>query len=111
MSRVKVSELWAEVLKVAQEQPEHVYEKGDSGKCYYQRNGQPSCVVGHGMHRIGMPVHQLQEFDEEGDSAVADIIETNQDLFDRDDNLALSLLVRTQNNQDQEVPWGQAVSE
>lgn len=111
MSKVKVSELWAEVLKVAQEQPEHVYERGEAGKCNYERNGQPSCIVGHAMHRLGVSVLDLREFDAAGDSAIQDIIETNPDMFDDDDNLGMELLAGVQGSQDQGVPWGLAVSQ
>lgn len=111
MSKVKVSELWAEVLKVAQEQPEHVYERGEVGKCNYERNGQPSCIVGHAMHRLGVSVLDLREFDASGDSAVEDIIGTNQDLFDKDDELGMELLIQAQDSQDRGVPWGQSVSQ
>ena len=111
MSKVKVSELWAEVLKVAQEQPEHVYEKGEFGRCNYERNGEPSCIVGHAMHRLGVSTFDLREFDASGDSAIEDIIEANQDLFDRDDKLSMELLIDAQNSQDQGLPWGLAVSQ
>ena len=111
MSEIKVSELWAEVIKVAQEQPDHVYEKGEAGKCNYERNGQPSCIVGHAMHRLGVSVSDLREFDASETSAVEDIIEMNPDMFDKDDKLGMKLLIEAQNNQDQEVPWGLAVSQ
>lgn len=108
MSEIKVSELWAEVLKVAQEQPDHVYERSEAGKCNYERNGQPSCIVGHAMHRLGVSVFDLREFDATGDSAVEDIIGMNPDMFDNDDKLGMELLIEAQNRQDQEVPWGLA---
>ena len=111
MSKVKVSELWAEVLKVAQEQPDHVYERGEAGKCNYQVDGQPSCIVGHAMHRLGVSAFDLREFDASGDSAIEDIIGMNPDMFDEDDKLGMELLIEAQNRQDQEVPWGLAVSQ
>ena len=110
MSKVKVSELWAEVLKVAQEQPEHVYERGEVGKCNYERNGQPSCIVGHAMHRLGVSTFDLREFDAAEDSAIGDIIMMNPDMFDKDDKLGMELVIEAQDNQDQGVPWGQAVA-
>lgn len=109
MSKVKVSELWAEVLNVAQEQPEYVYERGEAGKCHYERNGQPSCIVGHAMHRLGVSTFDLREFDAAGDSAIEDIIEANPDMFDKDDEPGMELLIEAQDRQDQEVPWGLAV--
>ena len=109
MSEVKVSELWAEVLKVAQEQPEHVYERTEVGKCNYQVDGKPSCIVGHAMHRLGVSVFDLREFDAAGDSAIRDIIEMNPDIFDKDDKLGMELLIEAQDSQDEGVPWGLAV--
>lgn len=39
---------------------------GKASSCQYQKDGQPSCIVGHFLHRIGMPTHFLVQLDEQG---------------------------------------------
>lgn len=111
---IKTSDLWAEVIKVAKEQPDHVYDRsGPDGKnkCSYQRYGQPSCIVGHALHRLGMQIHELEEFDDLGDSGIGDIVLYHSgELFEIDDRDALEFVCRTQDLQDQEETWQNSVA-
>lgn len=111
MSAIKVSALWDEVVKVAKEQPDHIYDRGMSGQggCSYQKGGEPSCIVGHALVRLGMPVEELMEFDDTGDSGIGCIVSSNDDLFEIDDEKALWGVEKAQSNQDNGVPWGMAV--
>lgn len=110
MSKIKVSDLWNEVVKVSRKHPERVYDKGSFGTCSYQRDGKPSCIVGNALNRLGVPIEDLQEFDTElGDTSIGNIASTYEELFEIDSEAALECLTSAQNNQDQKVPWGEAV--
>lgn len=43
----------------------YVYVRGESGWCEYVRDGAPSCLVGHALFYLGIPLSRLQEV--EGD--------------------------------------------
>jgi hypothetical protein len=48
---------------VVAERPNYVYESDAEGNCQYVRDGAPSCVVGHVLHRLGVPVTELSRYD------------------------------------------------
>lgn len=112
MSTIKVSDLWNEVIKVSQDDPEFVYDRDEeSGKCSYQRNGEPSCIVGHALHRLGVSIEDLKAFDTMSDSDINEIILSNHDIFEVDSMAAKRGLEFTQANQDSGKPWAEAVRE
>lgn len=111
MSMIKTSDLWSEIIEVARENPDHIYDRGPGGdkNCVYQRERKPSCIVGHALHRLGLPIHDLEEFDLHEDSGIGEIIDVHEDLFDVDDVEAVGYIVITQNHQDTGWTWGDAV--
>ena len=110
-TRIKTSELWSEVQKVGEERPEFVYEQDSSPggrSCSYARDGQPSCIVGHALVRLGLSVGDLELFDELGDSGISEVVEASGHIFDEDDPEATRKATVAQNQQDHGKPWGEA---
>ena len=108
---IKVSDLWAEVKKVATERPDYVYEKPADG-CAYEVDGKPSCLVGHAMFRLGMPLDLIRRCDRAG--AIGHVLDEISGEFDEsgdDKRVYRALLMWTQGEQDLGKPWGRAVSE
>ena len=108
---IKVSDLWAEVKKVAAEQPDYVYERPADG-CAYEVDGKPSCLVGHAMFRLGMPLDLIRRCNSEG--PIEYVLDEFCGEFEEsgDDGRAYrTLLGLTQGAQDSGKPWGKAVSE
>ena len=106
---IKVSELWAEVKKVAAEQPEYVYPEE---VCQYQHGGKPSCIVGHALHRLGVPMGALEALDDAQDGGgvpAHGIPKEFPDLVEADSESALFALSEAQEAQDNRLPWGEAV--
>lgn len=109
--KIKVSDLWAEVQKVAQENPDFTYpwDDPDYEGCEYQRGGGPSCIVGHGLNRLGVPVADMAELDDEGGVPVDRLPVDFPELLEVDSDEALDRLVVVQSAQDVGLPWGEAV--
>lgn len=108
---IKVSDLWAEVKKVAAEHPDYVYEKPADG-CAYEVDGKPSCLVGHAMFRLGMSLDLIRRCDSAG--AIGHVLDEFYGEFDEsgdDEGVCRALLGWTQAVQDSGKPWGEAVSE
>ena len=108
---IKVSDLWAEVKKVAAEQPDKVYEKpGDT--CAYEFDGKPSCLVGHAMFRLGVPLDVIRLCDNHGAIEHAlDEVPTEFDESGDEERVYRALLGWAQGAQDSGKPWGEAVAE
>ena len=109
---IKVSDLWAEVKEVAAENPDFVY-RSIGGKCVYESDGEPSCLVGHALFRLGVPASQVASFNECG--AIGLVIDANASVFgemraDADEWEYRELLAMAQAYQDGQLPWGQAVA-
>ena len=106
---IKVSDLWAEVKRVAAERPDYVYQEQ---YCQYQHGGKPSCIVGHALYRLGMPVSVLAEIDSahgEGGICASGLPGERPDLFVDDSAPDLFALAQAQEAQDNRLPWGEAV--
>ncbi|KAF4408621.1 hypothetical protein [Streptomyces lycii] len=106
MDKINVSdEQVRSVLRtVALERPEYVYDEQDEdGSCQYVNNGAPSCLVGHVLHRLGVPLDVLRE--REGDKA----LHVARDLLSVSDVTA-GCLNRAQIRQDDGETWGDAIA-
>lgn len=119
---------------------DYVYPRGTglaSQTCTYERNGEPSCIVGHALAYVGVPVEHLKVLDSLSDPAIGndttiatleedyevgaeasyfdpetDIgpsawLETNDDVVLTEE--ALLVFATAQNRQDAGTPWGEAV--
>ena len=113
-TKIKPADIWAEVQKIAAKNPDYVYPKRpeEFPACAYQRNGEPSCIVGKALFKLGVDVDTLEGFDSGGESGINEILcELDGELFDLSDTTGLTEVVLVQSKQDQEVPWGEAVRE
>ena len=97
----RAKQLAAEV--VADMGAEYVYEPPVAGGfCVYDHEGQPSCLVGHIIHR-----HSMEMYDDVvRDHSTNDVAGLPLSWFDGG---ARAFLGRAQHEQDNSAPWGQAV--
>lgn len=106
---------------VAVKGEDYVYEGVEDGmdamRCYYARNGAPDCIVGHVLHKLGVPIEKM-EYDiltkHQSDVISYKTIYVHFDKLREAYGINFSaraqrLLGLTQGLQDQDVPWGEAV--
>lgn len=105
-----------EILAILRTLKQVVMEAGDSfvyqtdhlGKCYYVRNGEPSCIAGRVLHRLGVSTDVLKQWEGEGvdhlslDSCTCG----NNRPTVPFSNEALIVLRRAQTRQDASANWG-----
>lgn len=93
---------------VVAEQPEYVYAKPaelkspGNDRCLYVHGDKPGCGVGHVLHRLGVPLSFLAEYEGVG----ASILAVRLDLPWR----ASVLLEHFQHAQDDGRPWVEALA-
>ena len=113
VTRDRVVEVTKQV--VAEHGMEHVYEKpmvnrlgGEMAMCLYVHNGRPSCLVGHVLHRLGVPLDVLAQGDDQSQDASSMCYEV---LYNTDfaDEMIASFLSTVQATQDAGYTWGYAL--
>ncbi len=100
------SQLAEAVRLVAKENRNFQYDADTMGiahSCVYFRDGEPSCIVGHGLSRLGLTIDDIDGLNESSD--VYDLAEYLGLPFDR----SLNFLFHVQSAQDSGKPWGEAV--
>lgn len=108
----------AALREVVAESPERVYEApptmptlpGGTSCFYVHRTAEgavPGCLVGHVLHRLGVPLSELEKW--EGAGAQDPTLATLNILGDNDE-YAVRMLVEVQSTQDNGAPWGTALS-
>lgn len=110
---IKISDLAAEVDRVAGENPDETYFKRakeligrDDVACRYQINGDPACIIGVALSNLGVSGQTLAEMDNAMNSTIISIASSSVDLFEVDDKKALNYLDSAQANQDLGYEWG-----
>ncbi len=103
---VDLEALAAEVRKVAAENPDYVYPENNC--VYFDREGQPSCIVGHGLYRLGVTADDL-EVEDDSDLVRVENAENVWGLFRGLSSQSLDWMAEVQWNQDVHIPWGEAV--
>lgn len=105
---VSAEELERAIREVASENPDFVYRKAfvDDGPpicAYFDEEGCPSCLVGHGLARLGMGKDDIKDLNFVSVEALFDdgIIETG--------DTPKSWFNNVQEFQDTDTPWGQTV--
>lgn len=63
ISEIASKDVIKAVHDIAKERPEHVYIPAEDYMCRYADGDEPSCLIGHALHRLGVPVETLQKFD------------------------------------------------
>jgi hypothetical protein len=60
--------------KIVEANPDLIYTQTEEfknyGTCKYERFGEPSCLVGQVLARLGVPVEVLAELDEQSDGSI-----------------------------------------
>lgn len=107
----------AELRAVVTEFGDDYVYGGDIDGCVYVLDGQPSCIVGQVLHRVGVPITTLETFDTasfEGESAPVselqrkDLLTAASIALDSD---AFEVLRVAQKYQDNGHTWGTALAE
>lgn len=100
--KITPSALAQELRAVAAEQPDVV------AISQYAEGFEPGCIVGTALFNLGVPIEQLQEWDEDADGEGCEVI----DLIDLTNNGAtdeILWLSSVQSLQDNNYSWGEAV--
>lgn len=82
-----------------------VPDKNGYPSCYYVVDGAPSCIAGHALRRLGVPLPALTQFEGTVPSGLA-----AAGAFDAEEG-ALDALDEAQRIQDQGGTWGEALAE
>lgn len=93
---------------------DYVYDKGSDGKCHYVRDGKPSCIVGHVLAKVGVPIERLKAADTtspDGISAGSLLGGLVTEGVLHATGSVWTLLAEAQYWQDRSTPWGEAVRE
>lgn len=105
MNDITVADIVRATREVAAERPDFVYVSPLlSGYCVYTHNGEPSCLFGHALLRLGLPMSCLEELS----TNVAIATACRQLNIPLTDGEARSL-ADVQHAQDNGVPWGEAI--
>lgn len=97
---------------VAEKGEDYVYERNEEARCTYVRDGAPSCIVGHLLAKIGVPIEELAQRETRGAGGMIALLNeagflTTAEWPEAHD--VEHLLAAVQINQDSQIPWGQAV--
>lgn len=89
---------------------DHRYSRNSGdGRCRYERGGAPACLIGHVLHRAGVPVNELARMDLAPVFASTEISEVVlPDVVDMTDT-ARVVLGAAQHVQDHGETWGRAL--
>lgn len=112
---IKLKDLEAEVIMLATERPNHVYDS--NGGCSYVGTetgqvGGEGCIVGQALMRLGVPEEALREWENGTTSSTtfSDLVTEMETLTFDEDPLAVKFIREVQRNQDFQRTWGQSVS-
>lgn len=110
MEPIKIDEhqAIATLRELVQGNEDFVYEPHDNGLCTYVHNGQPDCLVGQALHKLGVPLDALERIQDGDTFDPAGIGEVSDDTFELTP-LATSLLAEAQRYQDTGYPWHDAL--
>lgn len=96
---------------VVAERPDYVYDSeavDENGvpMCVYVADGAPSCLVGHVLHRLGVPLDALSVFDESGGKDAQLVVRR---VLDGTSGATAHRLWAAQSAQDNGETWGEAL--
>lgn len=93
-----------EVREIAAAHPDYIYDDFDEEqRCRYINNGKGSCIVGKALVNLGINPEEIIRL--EGSPANLAVSE----LVDPGEEASLYWLDYVQSEQDNEIPWGEAV--
>ena len=96
-----------EVIRIAQENPDFIYDIGVGEQCVYIKDGKGSCLIGRALFNLGLIDASFEKSDRNDDGF--DFVAETLDLdIDRE---TLDFLERVQHRQDRGWTWGSAVDD
>ena len=100
---------------VALKGADFTYEMVNRG-CVYTENGQPSCIVGHALASLGVPIETLELIDNvDREYTDSDMVSAYEDVLKpngiRIGPKALEVLREAQEQQDAGLTWGYALEQ
>lgn len=113
VKKVTTKDFADKVIELAEENPEYVYDSGDTQRCQYIRNGKGDCIVGQAAEALGFSVETIQKY--EGQPAEYMIRRLlGMETYYKDSSYVEDHYVTfcdyVQSEQDQKTPWGFAVN-
>jgi hypothetical protein len=106
LTLARTKELLAEAVTLKGEDYVYVNRDGEQAghdtSCHYVHGDQPGCIVGHVLHRAGVSLADLSNYEGQGAEDPA------SQLTDAGGEV-VRLLAFAQEHQDRGVPWGEAV--
>lgn len=90
--------------------------RGSALNCYYAKDGQPDCIVGHVLFDLGVPIADMT-WDDSGErrgDMATDVISVHRDYLLEEhglkfDDVAWEMLRSAQSKQDWRCSWGEAL--
>lgn len=105
MAEFTDEEFVAAVRAIAAERPDYVYTAPEGENCQYAHADGCGCIIGCALNRLGMSLDELSELDSR---ALAGIRFIGEGLGLSEPTIRWATNV--QSDQDNSVPWGEAVS-
>ena len=113
---VKIKTTDEEVRKVLREfvaeRPDYIYAAPPNiatlaprFMCYYVHKDEPGCLIGHVLHKLGIPLEQLKALEHQGAGKVADQCLEGISYETR------RFLTNAQGAQDEGMTWGAALNQ
>lgn len=118
---VDLHKLEDEIIKLAEERPEHTYEGAkvtkEAGGCSYVGTklgvvGGEGCIVGQALMRLGVSEDYLREIEAGAGSLNAkELLSRGRRLFNTENNDSgtMRTILLVQGNQDDGLTWGESV--
>lgn len=98
---VTVEDLEQAVREIALESPDYIYDRPDGGCVYFDKDGCPSCLIGHGLAKLGITPERVGGYNSSGVGGLS-----YEDIIVGED---LDWLINVQDRQDAGISWGDAV--
>lgn len=96
---------------------DYIYPGSDKGNCWYQKDGAPSCLVGHALAFAGVPIETLERMDhgfsdraDPDDASIASLLASKAEKLPfAVTHAAKQALISAQMRQDRGDRWGYAL--
>jgi hypothetical protein len=98
---VTVEDLEQAVREIALEDPDYVYDRPYGGCVYFDKDGCPSCLIGHGLAKLGITPERVGGYNNSGVGGLS-----YEDIIVGED---IKWLMDVQDQQDAGEFWGNAV--
>lgn len=120
---IKMTDLAAEIRRVATDNPDVLYQERAkelgvperdyapyARHCLYQAGGEGCCIVGVALANLGVPIERLAEYDGPNETSIYEVVMQFPEDFIVDDEEAFRFVRYAQDSQDDDMAWGECVS-